>query len=132
MITRRLLCGCLAGGLPFAATALRSQPPECAVSPPDLQCSTKPDDAIARLKAGNERFTAGKSINCDLMPQVKQAAAAQAPYAAVVGCIDSRVPPELVFDQHIGDVFCAGAAGNSVKVAFIVSFQYLTHAPGAK
>jgi carbonic anhydrase len=66
MITRRLFCGCLAG-LPFAATAVHAQSPECAVFTPDRQKSTAPDDAIARLKAGNERFTAGKSINCDLM-----------------------------------------------------------------
>ena len=95
--------------LPFTA-----QSPECAVFTKDRQKLTTPDDAIARLKAGNERFTAEKSVNCDLMAQVKQTAGDQAPYAAIVGCIDSRVPPELVFDQHIGDVFCARVAGNIV------------------
>src|SRR6266478_1880393 len=115
MITRRLFCGCLAGALPFAVTAVRAQSLECAVFTPDRQKSTTPDDAIARLKAGNERFAAGKSINCDLMAQVKQTAGGQSPYAAIVGCIDSRVPPELVFDQRIGDVFCARVAGNIVN-----------------
>src|SRR5436309_13227310 len=113
MMTRRLFCGCL-GGLPFAATAVHAQALECAVFTPDRQKSTAPDDAIALLKAGNERFTAGKSINCDLMAQVKQTASNQSPYAAIVGCIDSRVPPELVFDQRIGAVFCARVAGNFV------------------
>src|ERR1700709_1828789 len=132
MITRRLFCGCLAPPLPLVATAVHAQSPECAVFTPDRQKSTSPDDAIARLKAGNERFTAGKSINCDLMAQVKQTASNQSPYAAIVGCIDSRVPPELVFDQRIGDVFCARVAGNIVNTDIIGSLEYATKVAGAK
>src|SRR3954454_17363865 len=132
MITRRLFCGCLAAALPLAATAVHAQSPECAVFTPDRQKATTPDDAIARLTAGNERFTAGKSINCDLMAQVKQTAGNQAPHAAIVGCIDSRVPPELVFDQRIGDVFCARVAGNIVNTDIIGSLEYSTEVVGAK
>lgn len=132
MITRRLFCGCLAGGLSFAATAVHAQSPECAVITPDRQKATAPDEAIAQLKAGNARFTAGKSVNCDLMEQVKQTAANQSPYAAVVGCIDSRVPPEIVFDQHIGDVFCARVAGNIINTDIIGSLEYSTKVAGAK
>lgn len=132
MITRRLFCGCLAGALPFAATAARAQSTECAAFTPDRQKSTTPDDAIARLKAGNERFTAGKSINCDLMAQVKQTAGGQSPYAAIVGCIDSRVAPELVFDQRIGDVFCARVAGAIVNPDIIGSLEYATKVVGAR
>src|ERR1700716_1314424 len=132
MITRRLFCGCLAVGLPFASTAVHAQSPECAVFTPDRQKSTTPDDAIARLKAGNERFTSGKSINCDLMAQVKQTASAQAPHAAIVGCIDSRVTPELVFDQRIGDVFCARVAGAIVNTDIIGSLEYSTKVAGAR
>src|SRR6266403_1588819 len=111
MITRRLFCGCLAVGLPFVSTAVHAQSPECAVFTPDRQKSTAPDDAIAQLKAGNERFTAGKSVNCDLMAQVA---------------------PELVFDQHIGDVFCARVAGNIVNTDIIGSLEYSTKVAGAK
>jgi carbonic anhydrase len=132
MITRRLFCGCLAAGLPFASTAVQAQSPECAVFTPDRQKSTAPDEAIARLKAGNERFTAGKSINCDLMAQVRQTASNQSPFAAIVGCIDSRVPPELVFDQRIGDVFCARVAGNIVNTDIIGSLEYATKFAGAR
>ncbi len=132
MLTRRLFCGCLAGGLTFAATAVHAQSLECAVFTPDRQKSTAPDDAIARLKAGNERFTSGKSVNCDLMAQVKQTASNQSPYAAIVGCIDSRVPPELVFDQRIGDVFCARVAGNIVNMDIVGSLEYSTKVAGAK
>jgi carbonic anhydrase len=132
MITRRLFCGCLAAGLPLAATAVHAQSPECAVFTPDRQKSTTADDAIVLLKAGNDRFTAGKSINCDLMAQVKQTADNQSPYAAIVGCIDSRVPPELIFDQRIGDVFCARVAGNIVNTDIIGSLEYSTKVSGAK
>jgi carbonic anhydrase len=132
MISRRLFCGCLAAAIPFTATAAQAQSTECAVFTPDRQKSTAPDDAIARLKAGNERFTAGKSINCDLMAQVKETASSQSPYAAIVGCIDSRVPPELVFDQRIGDVFCARVAGAIVNPDIIGSLEYSTKVVGAR
>jgi carbonic anhydrase len=132
MITRRLFCGCVGGALSFAATTARAQSDDCAVFTPDRQKAIAPEDAIARLKAGNERFTAGKSIHCDLMAQVKQTATSQSPYAAIVGCIDSRVPPELVFDQRIGDVFCARVAGNIVNTDIIGSLEYSTKVAGAK
>ena len=132
MISRRLFCGCLAAAIPFAATAAQAQSTECAIFTPDRQKSTAPDDAIARLTAGNERFLAGKSINCDLMAQVKETASSQSPYAAIVGCIDSRVPPELVFDQRIGDVFCARVAGAIVNPDIIGSLEYSTKVVGAK
>jgi len=131
MITRRLFCGCLAA-LPLISTAAHAQSSECAVFTPDRQKSTAPDEAFARLKAGNERFTAGKSINCDLMAQVRQTVTSQAPYAAIVGCIDSRVPPELVFDQRLGDVFCARVAGNCVNTDIIGSLEYATRVAGAR
>jgi carbonic anhydrase len=132
MITRRLICGYLAGGISAAATAVRAQSLECAVFTPDRQKSTTPDEAIARLKAGNERFTDGKSISCDLLAQLRQTANNQSPFAAIVGCIDSRVAPELVFDQRIGDVFCARVAGNIVNTDIIGSLEYSTKVAGAK
>lgn len=132
MISRRLFCGCVAGGLSFAAAAAHAQSLECAVFTPQRQKDTSPDQAFALLKAGNERFTAGKSVNCDLMAQVKQTAENQSPFAAIVGCIDSRVPPELVFDQRIGDVFCARVAGNIVNTDIIGSLEYSTKVAGAR
>jgi len=104
---------------------------ECAVMTPERQDLT-PDQAIARLKAGNERLVGGKTINCDLVEQIKATAAAQAPFAAIVGCIDSRVPPELVFDQRIGDIFCARVAGNFVNTDIIGSLEFATKVAGAR
>jgi len=66
------------------------------------------------------------------MAQVKETAKNQSPFAAIVGCIDSRVPPELVFDQRIGDVFCARVAGNIVNTDISGSLEYSTKVAGAK
>jgi carbonic anhydrase len=88
--------------------------------------------ALQNLKDGNARFVAGHSLHCDLMAQVRATASAQAPFAAVVGCVDSRVPPELVFDQQIGDIFVARIAGNFVNTDIIGSVEFATHLAGAK
>ena len=96
------------------------------------QAKTTPDGALAMLKEGNLRFVSGKSINCDLLAQAKATAEGQAPFAAVLGCIDSRVPPELVFDQRIGDIFAARIAGNFANTDIIGSLEFATKVEGAK
>lgn len=130
MLSRRLFCGCLAAGS-FAATAVHAQS-VCEVFTPERQSSTTPDQGVALLKEGNDRFTAGKSVNCDLMAQVKGTASGQSPFAAIIGCIDLRVPPELIFDQKIGDVFCARVAGNCVNTDIIGSVEYAVKVAGAR
>jgi carbonic anhydrase len=134
MLNRRLFCQCaslalFAGASPGRA---RAEPAECAVFTPDRQKHISPDEAIARLKAGNDRFVGGTTVNCDLMAQVRETAKTQAPFAAIVGCIDSRVPPELVFDQRIGDVFCARIAGNFINDDIIGSLEFATEVSGAR
>jgi carbonic anhydrase len=104
----------------------------CAVFDAARQGATTPDAALALLKEGNARFVSGQSINCDLLAQAKATAHGQAPFAAVVGCIDSRVPPELVFDQHIGDIFTPRIAGNFVNTDIIGSLEFATKLSGAK
>lgn len=85
-----------------------------------LKVST-PQEAIAKLAAGNERYVNGKSIypHCDA-DRVSETAPHQAPYAAIVGCSDSRVPIELVFDQGIGDIFVIRTAGNNVNSEMVM------------
>ena len=82
------------------------------------------------------RFTsgalAGKTVNCDLLQQIEATAQGQAPFAAIVGCIDSRVPPELVFDQRLGSVFAARIAGNFVNTDIVGSLEFATKVAGAK
>jgi carbonic anhydrase len=98
----------------------------------DLQATVTPDMALSMLKEGNERFISGLSVNCDLLAQVQATATQQAPFAAVVGCIDSRVPVEIVFDQQIGDIFTARVAGNFVNTDIIGSLEFATKLAGAK
>lgn len=134
MLTRRLFCSCLplAAAVTFAATRAQAQASDCAVFTPERQKEVAPDEAIERLKAGNQRFVSGKTVNCDLMAQVRQTAGGQAPFAAIVGCMDSRVPPELVFDQRIGDVFCVRIAGNVINDDVVGSLEYATKVVGSR
>lgn len=104
----------------------------CAVQTPKTQEGITPDQALGLLREGNERFVTGQPLNCDLLPQVRATSGKQAPFAAVVGCIDSRVPPEMVFDQHIGDIFAARIAGNFVNDDIIGSLEFATQLAGAK
>lgn len=115
----------------FAAPAY-AEDQACAVFTKDRQAAIDPSGALQKLKDGNARFVSGRSIHCDLMAQVRATAKAQAPFAAVVGCVDSRVPPELVFDQQIGDIFCARIAGSFVNTDIIGSLEFATKLAGAK
>ncbi|MGX9391775.1 carbonic anhydrase family protein [Nitrobacteraceae bacterium UC4446_H13] len=134
MLSRRAFCGCASAALwsGFVATRAEAEPAACAVMTKDNQRATSPADALARLKAGNERFVGGHTVNCDLLKQAKETAKGQAPFATVVGCIDSRVPPELVFDQRIGDIFCARVAGNFVNTDIIGSLEFATKITGTR
>lgn len=134
MLHRRAFCTCASVALvsSFASNSARAVEAACTVMTRDRQHALSLDEALARLKAGNERFVAGKTINCDLMQQARETSKSQAPFAAIVGCMDSRVPPELVFDQRIGDVFCTRVAGNFINTDFIGSLEYATKVVGAR
>ena len=105
---------------------------QCAVYTKDRQSAVMPAMALQNLKDGNARFVAGRSLHCDLIAQVHATASGQAPFAAILGCIDSRVPPELVFDQQIGDIFVARIAGNFVNDDILGSLEFATQLAGAK
>ena len=80
-----------------------------------------PQEALAELIAGNDRYASEKSIYPhSSMDRVAQTAPHQAPFAAVVGCSDSRVPVELLFDQGIGDIFVIRTAGNNVNSEMVM------------
>jgi len=130
MIGRRRVF--FAAPLLAAAGPAFAQSPQCAVVTKSRQAAMTPDEALQALKDGNARFVAGKSVNCDLLAQVRDTSTFQAPIAAIVGCIDSRVPPELVFDQTIGDIFAARVAGNFVNTDIIGSLEFATKLSGAK
>lgn len=91
-----------------------------------------PEEALNRLREGNIRFIEKQNIEADLMEQVHASAGGQYPFAAVLGCIDSRVPAELVFDQGIGDIFNARVAGNIVNEDILGSLEYACKVAGSK
>lgn len=97
-----------------------------------IQASITPDQAVDILKAGNERFAVGKRLHRSLKKQVKETAHGQFPFASVVSCIDSRVPPEHIFDQGIGDLFVARVAGNIVNEDILGSLEYASKVAGSR
>jgi len=85
-----------------------------------------PADALAALKSGNERFVSHPELCSDDLAQSRSAVAGhQAPWATVVSCADSRVPPELIFGGHgVGELFVARDAGNLVDVETLGTIEY--------
>ena len=98
----------------------------------ESQQDMTPEQALSALKEGNERFVSRKMLKRNLMHQVHETASGQYPFAVVLGCIDSRVPPELVFDQGIGDIFSPRIAGNFANTDIIGSIEFTTKLAGAK
>jgi len=97
-----------------------------------LQQSSTPADVLSRLQAGNERFASGAPNDRDLLAEASETAGGQFPLAAVLGCIDSRVPVEAVLDVGIGEVFVARSAGNVVDDDVLGGFEFATELAGAK
>jgi carbonic anhydrase len=91
-----------------------------------------PDDVIARVKAGNERFRNGKKQHRDVTVELQRTVGGQWPEAVVLGCIDSRAPAEIVFDQGLGDIFNCRVAGNVESADLLGSMEFATKLSGAK
>ncbi|MDX2360362.1 MAG: carbonic anhydrase [Crocinitomicaceae bacterium] len=91
-----------------------------------------PEYALQILKEGNWRFEQNVRSLRDLRSQVKETKEAQYPFAAILSCIDSRVPAELVFDQGIGDIFSLRVAGNIVNEDMLGSLEYACKVAGSK
>ena len=98
----------------------------------EIQATIKPYDAVVRLKEGNTRFLQNRETERDLLSQVQQTGSGQFPFAALLSCIDSRVPAELVFDQGIGDIFNVRVAGNIVNEDVLGSLEYSCKVAGSK
>ncbi|OIQ37110.1 MAG: carbonic anhydrase [Bacteroidetes bacterium MedPE-SWsnd-G1] len=88
--------------------------------------------AIQILKDGNERFVSSTKAERNLLEQVGDTSGGQFPFAAVLSCIDSRVPAEIVFDQGIGDIFSARVAGNIINEDILGSIEYACKVAGSK
>jgi len=91
----------------------------------DNSVAVGPDQALERLKAGNARFVAGQVNARDDFPEQRAGLIdGQAPYASILCCSDSRVPPEIVFDEGLGRLFIARVAGNVLTPELLASLEY--------
>ncbi|HEX8816343.1 MAG TPA: carbonic anhydrase family protein [Terriglobales bacterium] len=91
-----------------------------------------PDQVIDQLKKGNDRFRTGKAATRNYLDEQRASASGQYPAAVILGCLDSRVPPEIVFDAGIGDAFIGRVAGNVVNDDMLGSMEFACAVTGAK
>jgi carbonic anhydrase len=98
----------------------------------DSQAEVTPDLAVQLLKDGNQRFLDKSILNRSFDKQIELTSKGQYPFAAIVSCIDSRIPTEIVFDQGIGDVFNARVAGNFVNRDILGSLEFACKLAGSK
>jgi len=86
-----------------------------------------------RLMAGNKRFMAGHPVHpTETLQRIRDLKKGQNPFAVIVGCSDSRVPPELIFDQGLGDIFSIRTAGNIIGDYELGSIEYAIEHLGCK
>ena len=110
-----------AGPLAYAAALTKAQ-----------RDKLTPDDIIALMKKGNERFRLGQESPHDYLAQQKASAKGQYPAAVILSCIDSRAPAETIMDLGIGDCFNARVAGNIANDDILGSMEFACKVAGAK
>ncbi|MFO1112945.1 MAG: carbonic anhydrase [Rhodospirillales bacterium] len=121
--SRRAFMSAACGTAAVAVAALAGQPAQA--SSPAKHTELSADQALALLKEGNERFVSAPAECFDEMAKRRQAiAAGQTPFAVIVACSDSRVPPELLFARGLGELFVIRNAGNTVDTVALGSIQY--------
>ncbi len=105
-----------AAALALPAAALAAEAPAAS--------TVSPDEALQRLIEGNARYAANTSRNKDYSAGRVARAASQTPFATIISCADSRVSPELIFDQGPGELFVIRVAGNFVNEDGLASIEY--------
>lgn len=98
----------------------------------DVQSALRPHQVLNILREGNQRFLKDTCIHRSLKIDIKHTATTQHPIAVVLGCIDSRVPVETIFDMSFGDLFCIRIAGNVVNDDVLASVEYACNVVGVK
>lgn len=120
----------LASGLLVAGCA--TTPQTSAPLTKAQQTELSPTAALEKLKAGNARFVAGKSLSRNWSQQREATAVGQYPFAVVLSCIDSRASSEIIFDQGLGDIFNIRIAGNVLNEEILGSMEFACKIAGAK
>lgn len=123
-VRRTLLRTALTGAAALGAGLGATRPATAAPSPAAPRPGT-PDEALRELAAGNRRWRTFRERHPHENPATRrELATSQHPFAVVLGCIDSRVPPELVFDQGLGDLMTVRTAGEVLDEAVLGSVAY--------
>ena len=113
-----------------AQEAVAQQPSTTPVKKPQ---PISPNAALERLLEGNKRFVEGKRQNPNQSRlRLQETSVAQYPFASILGCADSRVPAEIVFDQGLGDLFVVRVAGNVASQTAIGSLEFATAVLGSQ
>ena len=125
----KFVAGAIGTGILAARVGADVAAPEPAIAQNDLT----PDVALKQLMDGNKRFVDRKrqSPNQDFV-RITEVAKSQKPFAAILGCADSRFPSEIIFDRGFGDLFVCRVAGNVATPEEIGSLEYSTLVLGAK
>lgn len=98
----------------------------------ELQSKLLPEQVLAIMQEGNERFFQGRPLHRDLQRQIKKTSAGQYPMGVVLSCIDSRAPVEMIFDAGLGDFFSIRMAGQVANEKELASMEYSCSVAGAK
>ena len=132
-LSRRNSLKFVAGAIGTGILAARAGADLAAPEPAIAQNDMTPDAALKKLMDGNKRFVDRKrqNPNQDLV-RLAEVAKSQKPFAAVLGCADSRFPSEMIFDQGLGDLFVCRVAGNVATPEEIGSLEFGTLVLGAK
>jgi carbonic anhydrase len=134
---KQLVAGSLVlavAGLTGCATsnqADRDQTKELPISQ-SQQAELTPDQVLADLMDGNERYVNGGLSDPNIGPRIEAGFEGQYPQAIILSCVDSRVPVEMVFDQGLGDIFVGRVAGNIATTEQIGSMEFATKVAGSK
>src|SRR5262249_11922443 len=135
-MTKRILTAAALAAL-TATAAMQGQMAATASGPNAVQTQASqaemtPAKALTLLKEGNARFASGRVTARDYPAQVRGTAGGQYPFAAIVSCMDSRVPAEIVCDRGLGDIFNLREAGNVVDVDTLGGLEYAAKVVGVK
>ena len=114
-----VLSGCASGKIESAKS------PAAPHHGAETEKSVSAEQALSRLREGNERFRSGQLQHPDQgVSRLHEISSGQHPFAIVVSCSDSRVPPEIVFDEGLGDLFVVREAGHVADAATLGSIEY--------
>jgi carbonic anhydrase len=117
---------------PFVPSFLQFSPSLSNSLTKDERDKMTPAQIIDELKKGNDRFRSGKMAPRNYLAEKRASAAGQYPAAVILGCLDSRVPAEIIFDTGIGDTFIGRIAGNVVNDDMLGSMEFACAVSGAK